>query len=235
MSKVAVITLAQLVRIDACEEQRDLFREIWGDQVVVTEGEFVKHAEKFDWNFGTDYMLADSPGNYQQTRDRRLEARALFRQLQERPEHAEAQTAIDLARENRDRAENEAGPGYVAARAAWEKYTPALDEAIAKKAKLTCEDRARAFARCYIKYQSKEIEDGTANAADPVIASSSNAEVEVPRADGNPGNDAEDVGVGHQGGVGDTDNPLDGVDSSRNDSSADAAGGDSGRDAMPQG
>lgn len=52
-----VITLAQLEKLGACEQQRELFKELFGKSVTVTEEVAALHAYSFDWPWAANYML----------------------------------------------------------------------------------------------------------------------------------------------------------------------------------
>jgi hypothetical protein len=43
----------------ACEEPRDLFVTLFGEQVEVTEDLCVKHADKFDWSWASKHLLTE--------------------------------------------------------------------------------------------------------------------------------------------------------------------------------
>jgi hypothetical protein len=51
-----IITLQQLE--NACIEQRNLFRILFGESVEVTEELSIYHADEFDWNWAADNLLS---------------------------------------------------------------------------------------------------------------------------------------------------------------------------------
>jgi hypothetical protein len=53
------ITYTQLRLAGACQEQRDLFRELFGDKVTLTKELCVKHAADFDWGWVVDILMTD--------------------------------------------------------------------------------------------------------------------------------------------------------------------------------
>jgi hypothetical protein len=57
----------------ACKEQRDLFRDLFGESVEVTEDLCGEHADKFDWDWAASRLLLEDG------RARYKRARALIR------------------------------------------------------------------------------------------------------------------------------------------------------------
>ena len=53
-----VLTLAALKRKGACADQIALFRDKFGDSVVVTEALCVEHAAAFSWSWGAENLLS---------------------------------------------------------------------------------------------------------------------------------------------------------------------------------
>ena len=53
-----ILTLQQLENVGACESQVLLFRELFGDQVEVTEQSCVAVADKFHWDFAAINFLS---------------------------------------------------------------------------------------------------------------------------------------------------------------------------------
>ena len=51
------LTLDTLIAQDACASQRDLFRGLFGDCVVITPELCVKHAARFDWDWVATHLL----------------------------------------------------------------------------------------------------------------------------------------------------------------------------------
>ena len=51
------ITLKQLRAAGACADQRELFKEKFGDYVDVTAALCLEHAEDFDWDWAADNLL----------------------------------------------------------------------------------------------------------------------------------------------------------------------------------
>lgn len=58
-----VITLDRLRQAEACKSQRDLFRELFGESVTVTEAIVSRHARDFNWRWAARYLLPDSAWN----------------------------------------------------------------------------------------------------------------------------------------------------------------------------
>ena len=51
------ITYDQLEALDACEDQRDLFQSLFGEEVEVTRALVMEHAAKFDWDWAAEKLL----------------------------------------------------------------------------------------------------------------------------------------------------------------------------------
>ena len=51
------LTLRQLQDSDACPNEIEIFQELFGDEVEVTEELCVKHASKFDWGWAARALL----------------------------------------------------------------------------------------------------------------------------------------------------------------------------------
>jgi hypothetical protein len=58
--KSRVLTLQQLVDLDACVDQVDLFRRTFGDSVDVTPDLCERHAAEFDWEWAAQKLLTAS-------------------------------------------------------------------------------------------------------------------------------------------------------------------------------
>ena len=54
------ITLSQLINADACEGQRKLFEQTFGQEVEVTEEICAKYAQKFDFIWASENLLNDN-------------------------------------------------------------------------------------------------------------------------------------------------------------------------------
>ena len=52
------ITIKQLRRLGACEEQVEKFEHLFGPSVIVTEALCVKHAQDFSWNWAAGKLLS---------------------------------------------------------------------------------------------------------------------------------------------------------------------------------
>ena len=52
------ITLAQLKKLGAREDQVALFLKYFGEEVEATEALCVKHAQKFNWNWAANNLLS---------------------------------------------------------------------------------------------------------------------------------------------------------------------------------
>ncbi len=62
------LTLQRLVELDACEEQREIFAEMFGTEVEVTEELCAKVANTFDWNWAVKNLLdAAAHAEYERT------------------------------------------------------------------------------------------------------------------------------------------------------------------------
>lgn len=172
MSNEVIITLRQLVDLDACEEQCDEFERIWGQEVIVSEEEFIKHAKVFDWNWAMSNLLP-----YEES----VECDNLITPLLH-----EMSSALEEAR-RKCKAWNDSFDKLKELREDW--YTK-IDEV-----------RARAFAQLYIKAKENEDERVTAAAtgADatdtPAARNDSNEEVEYSGGNGDEKDEFEDVGV----------------------------------------
>lgn len=156
MSKQSIITMGQLRKLDACRDQRDLFIDTWGDSVVVTEEEMVKHASKFDWDWAASNLLADCPNSHEAS-DRYEEFRELVR-----PAEKERKSALDVIRNARREAE-EAAVGSEAKEKAYNDGSKKMQDAMEHSDKKMEEANARAFAQMYIKRW--ETKDGNATEA----------------------------------------------------------------------
>jgi len=52
------LTLQRLIDLGACADQRELFRETFGDSVDVTPELCVSVADKFDWRWAAEHLLS---------------------------------------------------------------------------------------------------------------------------------------------------------------------------------
>ncbi len=52
------ITVKQLIKLKACENQVKVFKKLFGDSTTVTVKKCVKYACKFDWDWAAKYMLS---------------------------------------------------------------------------------------------------------------------------------------------------------------------------------
>ena len=55
-----ILTLDQLIQAKACQEQVNLFKELFGSEVKVTVRKAQSVASKFDWNFAAAHLLSSS-------------------------------------------------------------------------------------------------------------------------------------------------------------------------------
>ncbi len=58
MPKQRILYLSTLVEKKACTKQVDLFQELFGESVTVTEKRAVSVADKFAWHWATDKLLS---------------------------------------------------------------------------------------------------------------------------------------------------------------------------------
>ena len=127
------ITLAQLKKLGACEDQVALFRNNFGEEVEATEALCVKHAQKFNWNWAANNLLS-------------APARRAYDEAM-----ASAQQAYEEATAPAQRAYEEA---TAPARRAYDEATAsaqqAYEEAMASAQQAYEEATARAFARAAI-------------------------------------------------------------------------------------
>lgn len=133
-----VLTLATLHTEEACEGQRDKFRQRWGNQVEVTEEEMAKHARIFDWTWATDQLCT------REARD------AAYDQIDAERLKLEESLVAARAKANDSGSDED----YRKAAAELRDLSRKVDDQI-------YEIRARAFARAYIASEpKKEKEDG---------------------------------------------------------------------------
>jgi hypothetical protein len=66
------LTLQKLIDNDACESQRDLFCELFGDSVEVTEEAALSAADKFDWSWAFILLPASVQQEYRAIRQMAL-------------------------------------------------------------------------------------------------------------------------------------------------------------------
>ena len=92
------ITLKQLRRLNACEDQVLLFERFFGTGIEVTEALCLAHAQDFDWNWAAYNLLSPS------AREAYGEARALARKAYDE--------ALALAEKAYDEALALAGKAY---------------------------------------------------------------------------------------------------------------------------
>lgn len=221
MSKQAVITAKYLRNLGACDEQVELFEEVWGPSVVVTEEEMVKHAHQFDWSFGAEWLLAPRDEERQVRQDRYSEWRGLLVPLED-----QRREDLGILRRSRDNADND--EAYSIATSKVSEATFKWDDALRAA-------RARAFAQLYIKYNSEENADGTAKPAESAVAgvtagadnrNEENSPVEVARTD-EDSNDEPDESDDNELDVDDSRSDPSGTDDSSRDSPAPADDADS--------
>jgi hypothetical protein len=58
----------QLTAINACTEQVERFRKLFGDSVNVTEALCKKHFDKFDWGFASKLLSPEGRAEYNRVR-----------------------------------------------------------------------------------------------------------------------------------------------------------------------
>jgi hypothetical protein len=58
--KSRILTLKQLKKAGACEDQCNLFKKLFGSEVRVTVSLAKKHCNKFDWEWVAENLLTDS-------------------------------------------------------------------------------------------------------------------------------------------------------------------------------
>lgn len=167
MSKVAVITVAQLRRADACQEHIDIFHSLWGDGWMVSEEQAIEHADRLDWCWGFEELVVRNltQGNsdtlYRKRRELRNEFSDLVRQLEISAITDCSPDILDAARLARRKAYDEFLGSEDEKNKLWDTHTQKLEALAVARDRAVYVARARAFVQMYIKYQGKEIEDGT--------------------------------------------------------------------------
>ena len=63
--KTRKLHVDQLIAINACTEQVDLFRSLFGEFVNVTEALCLKHSDKFDWGFASKLLSPAGQAEYE--------------------------------------------------------------------------------------------------------------------------------------------------------------------------
>lgn len=174
----AILSILQLKRGNACDDQVGLFQELWGERVDVEEEEFLKHATKFDWAWGADVLLLQQGGRERST------GQSWYSAWRDRSNEY-AQPAFDayraLRQERRDKSAEADRKGKYDE--VFDSYDESLNAAHAAYRKALPEGQAIWFARLYREacgittdeWQLKEKEDGAKEStddADPSAAES---------------------------------------------------------------
>ena len=81
MNTSRILHVDQLIAIDACTEQVNLFRTLFGESINVTEALCLEHFDKFDWNFAAKLLSPDGRAEYKRVRDLALAEHERVRDL----------------------------------------------------------------------------------------------------------------------------------------------------------
>lgn len=152
-----LLKYATLKNARACEEQRELFEELHGHEVLVTVELAVSQANKWDWHWAAEYLLSED--GYEEWKTVQRAAGDVYHTAMVPMWHATNEaslTASEAADKARQAYSNPTSPEawnahYDARRAIMEPAYQAEHEAGNKHALVLNEAKAKAFAEIYIR------------------------------------------------------------------------------------